>query len=328
MDVVYLILGVIFLGGTTIDLIWTTLWVDGGAGPLTRYLMRSGWNGMRIVSGDSPRVLRLAGPFMIGITLATWIVLIWFGWACLFASGEEVLISTEGEPITWASRLYFVGYTMFTLGIGDIIPSGGFWQIVTILVTANGMFFITMSVSYIVSVLGAVTLKRTFASTVTGLGMKSEDVVRRAWNGEEFYGLNELFSELSSEIGQLTYQHQAYPILHYYHCVGDKYASTIATVILDEALTILTHGIPEEHRPETIHLANARSTIRDYLVHVHASLLPPAEDVPPPPNLDILRASGIPTVSDEEFHAALDDLSHRRRRLLNMIEADAREWPD
>ncbi|WP_281246994.1 hypothetical protein [Natrinema salaciae] len=39
MTLGYLALGVIVLVGTVVDVLWTTLWVEGGAGPLTSRLM-------------------------------------------------------------------------------------------------------------------------------------------------------------------------------------------------------------------------------------------------------------------------------------------------
>lgn len=328
MDTFYLVLGIFLLAVAIVDLLWTTLWVDGGAGPITGRLTAWGWGGMREVAGSYPRVLSLAGPLLMGVTLVTWIVLLWAGWTFVFASGENVLLNTGNTgPVTWPGRIYFVGYTMFTLGIGDITPASGVWQIATILATANGMLFVTMSVSYLISVLGAVTRKRSFASTVTGLGKRGEEFVRQGWNGEDFRGFEGLLPTLATDLEQLTYQHQAYPILHYYYSQEDAHSSAIGTAILDEALTVLHYGVPEEYRPEPICLVNARASTRSYLDTLHSSFVPVAEDTPTAPDLDVLRTAGIPTVSDSEFNRSLDTLIERRQRLLLMVKEDARNWP-
>lgn len=327
MNLVYFIGGLVFLSVAVVDLLWTTLWVDGGGGPLTDRLTSWGWYGLRKIAGGYPRVLSLAGPLLMGLTLLTWIVLLWAGWTFIFASGENALLMEGAGPITWAGRIYYVGYTMFTLGIGDITPANGTWQIATILATANGMLFVTMSVSYLISVLGAVTLKRSFASTVTGLGMRGEELVQKGWNGDDFHGFEGLLPTLSTELQRLNYQHQAYPILHYYYSTEDGHSSAIGTAILDEALTILSYGIPEAYRPGTVYLVNARSSTRSYLDTLHSSGVPITEDIPAPPDLDELREAGIPTVSDDAFASALDDLIERRQKLLRMVKRDAREWP-
>lgn len=328
MSLVYFIVGLVLLCVAVVDLLWTTLWVDGGAGPLTQRLTAWGWSGLRKIASDRPEVLSLAGPLLIGVTLLTWIVLLWVGWTCVFASGENALVNTQGEgPVTLTGRIYYVGYTMFTLGIGDIVPGSGAWRIATILATANGMLFVTMSVSYLISVLGAVTLKRSFASTVTGIGMRSEEFVCRGWNGEDFRGFDQILPTLATELEQLTYQHKAYPILHYYYSHEYEHSSAIGTAILDEALTLLSYGVQERCRPQTIHLVNARTSTKRYLNTLHSAYVPLVEDTPKRPDLDILRADGIPTVSNDEFETALSDLIERRQRLLRMIKEDAREWP-
>lgn len=328
MDTVYLLLGIFLLVVAFVDLLGTTLWLYGGAGPLTTRFTRWVWQGFQRVGSKHSRAMSLVGPVLVMFTLTMWILLLWTGWTFVFASGENVLIDTHGsESVSWTGRIYYVGYTLFTLGIGDIIPTEGTWQIVTILATGNGMLFVTMSVSYILSVLNAVIQKRTFASSITGLGKDSEEFLLSGWTGENFRGFELLLTSLSSDLENLTYQHKAYPILHYYHSQEDQYASAIAVAIFDEALTLLRFGVEESDRLQGAPLASARSSAKSHLQTLHSVFIPPAEAVPDPPNLDQLRAAGIPTVSDEEFAEALNQLSERRRRLLSLVNADARNWP-
>ncbi|MCL7418864.1 MAG: hypothetical protein M8354_13660, partial [Halalkalicoccus sp.] len=86
-------------------------------------------------------------------------------------------------------------------------------------------------------------------------------------------------------------------------------------------------GISEENRPDSVLITNARSSVQSYLETLHSAFIHPADEVPPPPNLDPLRESGLPTVSDEEFTTALETLTDRRRTLLGLIDSDARRWP-
>lgn len=107
MNVVYLVLGVSLLVVGTVDILWTTLWVQGGAGPLTSRLMKGEWKILRRIVGHRLAVLTLSGPLILTISLATWICLLWGGWTLIFASGESVLLNvTRGGPLSWAERLY------------------------------------------------------------------------------------------------------------------------------------------------------------------------------------------------------------------------------
>lgn len=324
----YLAFGVVLLSIAVVDLLWTTLWAEGGAGPLTSRLMAGTWKAIRRVGGRNSRVLPLAGPLIFVITLLTWIVLLWSGWTFVFASTENALIDTlDRGPISWFDRIYFTGYTMFTLGNGDFVPRNGSWQLATVLTTGSGMLLVTLSVSYTLSVLDAITQKHAFASGVSGLAMRSEGLVRTAWDGEGFSGFDLPLNTYVSQLNTLTSNHEAYPVLHYFYSARAERAPVVAIAVLDESLTLLRFGIPERHRPNDVIITNARSSVQTYLETLHSAFIRPADQAPPPPDLDALRESGIPTVSEEEFAVALETLTDRRRTLLGLVESDARRWP-
>ena len=217
MNVLYLGLGVLFLVVVIVDLLWTTLWVEGGAGPLTARLMAWTWKLMRRTGRRNSRLFTLSGPVILILSLGVWIVLLWAGWALLFASAENALMDTvNARQISWSELVYYTGYTIFTLGNGDFIPRDSLWQIVTPLASASGMLFITLSVTYILSVLGAVTQKRAFANNVSGLGTQSTEILRTSWDGEAFQGLEVPLNMVASQLNALTANHKAYPILRPY----------------------------------------------------------------------------------------------------------------
>lgn len=199
------------------------------------------------------------------------------------------------------------------------MPRTGIWQPITVLTTGSGMLFVTLSVSYTLSVLDAITQKRSFASGVNGLGMQSSAFVQTAWIGEEFDGLDLLLNTYISQLNTLTSNHKAYPVLHYFYSPQNEQAPVVSITILDESLTIFRFGIPEEHRPNELMLKNARASVQTYLEMLQSAFIQPADQPPAPPDLDTLRESGIPTVSDKEFAEALDGLTDRSRFLVRTI---------
>ncbi|PGF18215.1 hypothetical protein CP556_03615 [Natrinema sp. CBA1119] len=321
-------LGILLLAAVVADLLWTTLWVEGGAGPLTSWLMAATWSGFRRVGDRGSRLLTLSGPSILVVGLVTWLVLLWAGWTLVFASAEYPLIDTvDGSPISWSDRIYYTGYTIFTLGIGDLVPREGPWQIATTLATASGMLFVTLSVTYVLSVLDAVTQKRSFASSVSGLGDQSDGILRTSWNGEEFDGLALSLNELTSQLNTLTANHKAYPILHYFHSGQTERAPVTSVALLDETLTLLRFGVPERDRPSDTIVRNARASVDSYLGTLDDAFIDPADRSPPAPSLEPLRDADVPTVSDGAFDASVADLRERRRLLLALVESDVRQWP-
>ena len=328
MNLFFLLLGAFLLAFVIIDLLWTTLWVDGGSGPISGRLSTVLWAGLRRLGGRRSRTLSLAGPIILTATLFVWVALIWGGWALLFAGDAGSLVNARAdEPVTWAGRIYFVAFSMFTMGNGDLYPAGGFWQIVTSLTTASGMLFVTMGVSYILSILGAVATKRSFASSVTGLGGRGEEVIAAGWDGKTLHALDLPLSALGSRLSLLVEQHKAYPVLHYYHSQESEDASAVAVAILDETLTLIHAGVPDDAQPDPILIKSARSSVESYLETLNSAFITPAAEAPPRPDLSRLRAAGIPTIPEDAFTARLAALDARRRKLLGMIRADAWEWP-
>lgn len=190
------------------------------------------------------------------------------------------------------------------------------------------MLFVTLSVSYVLSVLGAVSQKRSFATGVSGVGTRSEVFVKTGWDeeAEDFHELDFQLDTLASQLDMLTEQHQAYPILHYYHSEQAKKSAPISVAILNEALLLICCGVPKEQQPNETLLNTARSSTRGYLQTLNKAFISPADEPPPPPNLDDLREVGIPTVSDETFAEELDESEERRRKLRGMVQNDAWEW--
>lgn len=200
MNIGYFTVGVVLLIAVIVDLFWTTLWVDRGAGPLSSRLTTWVWRGLKRVSSQHSGLLSLSGPLILLLTLGLWVGLLWGGWTFVFAGGENILIDTrDSGPITWTARIYFVAYTLFTMGNGDFTPAGGVWQLATALTTASGILFVTLSISYVLSIVGAVSVKRSFAASVTGLGTRSEAFVETGWNSEA-----DDFHELDLPLNTLT----------------------------------------------------------------------------------------------------------------------------
>lgn len=147
-------------------------------------------------------------------------------------------------------RFDFTAYATFILGNGGYAPSDAVRQIATALATASGILFVTLTVTYLLSVLDAVTQKREFASGVSSLGERSEAILRRSWDGETFRGLELPLNTLASQLDALTANHEAYPVLHYIHSARARNAPAVSVVVLDESLTVLRFGAPGTDRLE------------------------------------------------------------------------------
>lgn len=328
LELGYLVPGLLLLALVVLDVLWTTISVEGGAGPLTSRLMVGTWRSLRWAVPERSPALVLCGPLAMVVTLGAWLLALWAGWTLVFGSTTLSLVDTVGaSTVSWWDRIYFAGYAIFTLGNGDLAPAEGPWQVATTLATASGMFVVTLSVSYVLSVLGAVTQKRSFADTVSGLGTDGAEIVAASWDESSFAGLDDYLRTFATKLTTLTANHKAYPVLHYFHSRGAEQAPAATIAALDEALTLIAFAVEDDVRPPALVLRSARSSVSTFLTTLESAFVDPAQRAPPPPDLDRLREEGIPVVDDEAYRSALADLDLRRRMLLGMARSDAREWP-
>ena len=331
LETIWLVLGVALLLIVFLDALWTTLWVDGSAGPLTSWTTTLAWHAVLAVFGrNHHQRLSLFGPTIIVMVVVTWGLLLWVGWVLIYASDPDSLLHTRdpGGPADWTGRIWFVAYAVSTMGNGDHTPNGDVWQIAASLTTLSGFFFASLVISYLLSVLAAVVQKRAFAGQVSGMGKTAEEFLQSAWDGESFRTLDLPLNSLSGMLGALTEQYLSYPILQYYHGARPSKSPAVGIAVLDEALTLLRFGVPKEYRPNHAVLHSARAGVAGFLETLRSAFISPADEPPPPPDLDRLRQAGIPTVSDEEFSKALDDLKERRKKLLGLLRNDGWNWSD
>jgi hypothetical protein len=103
-------------------------------------------------------------------------------------------------------------------------------------------------------------------------------------------------------------QHLADPVLDYFSPIRPAEGERSCHRRLDEALTIIEHAIAPQHRRSSRHRRVS-----------HASRQAQ-------PDLSMIQAAEIPTVSSDDFTAALDALSDRRTRLVAMVNNDGWAW--
>ena len=94
--------------------------------------------------------------------------------------------------------------------------------------------------------------------------------------------------------------------------------------MLDDAVTLLRHGVAPEMRPDRTTLEAMARTAGAFLNTVGTESLAGGVEPLPPPDLAPLRAAGIPTVSDADFEAAIAADGQRRRQLAGLLAHDGR----
>lgn len=305
-----------------VDLVWTSLWVNRGAGPVSRAVGSLSWRSIYTLAGKDNGLLTAAGPLIITLTVIAWVVLLWCGWFLIFTSEVSAVVSSStNQPAEAVERLYFAGYTIFTLGNGEFQPAGGRWQVATALAAGSGLFAFTLAFSYLISVVSAAVSARTFAAQVSGLGSTPADAVAAAWDGSTYSALAFPLQSLAGEATKLGQQLLAYPVLQYFHAGKSNTSPILALARLEQILAIVRFGVPEAARPAAILLNSAQSAVGQAVETLARQFSTETSEPLPDPILQSLREANLPVLPVAELSAALRPHQERRRKFQGLLEA-------
>lgn len=323
-------LGVILLVVTASDLINTSLSVR-GAGFISKRLSKSIWSALLFIYKRTGRrnVLRHGGALILVSILVNWLLLIWTSASLLFISAPNSLMNVEtNSPTTLINKIFYTGYTLSTLGLGDMEPTSNFWEVLTAILSFTGLILISIAITYLIPVVSAEIMKRKISIFINTLGGSSEEILLNYWNGKDFKELEQPFVSLVDSIILHAQNHKAYSVLHFFHSSDRKEAFVLNITNLDEALTVLLHNISEEQRPPFNVLIRLRKAISSYLVTLPATFINPSKESPPALNLSPLENKGVTILSGEIVDREYAKLKTRRRLLLSLIKDDGWEWTD
>lgn len=309
-----------------LDALWTTMGEGGGfitkgfTASLNKVLSK-----IKLIY-SSHRLMSYAGIGTTILAVLLWIVLLMAGWMLIFSSNEySVIDSLNYSYAGFYDRLYYVGYTMLTLGNGDFKPNGPLWQMITVIASLSGLFTITFSITYLVPVVQAFTDKRSLAVLLTHLGKSPQNILENTWNGEDFNDLYEKCDKIILNLAQLEQRHKTYPVLHYLHSINRKEVLSIGLARLDEAITILLFGVDNVKKGK---LELIRKIISDLLHTLQDAFIHAADETPPLPDLKKINLPGVKIKSNDEFKERAKIAESHRRLLKAFVINERRNWDE
>jgi len=227
--------------------------------------------------------LFLIGYWAMGLVLS-------FG---MMQYGAGSAVNVTGKTPSFFTDLYLSGTTLFTLGLGDVVPRSGLARVLVVAEAGFGFGFLAAVIGYLPFIYGAfgrretnITLLDARAGTPPTAG---ELLLRHSYPaGRE--ALRELLKDWERWCAELLESHLSYPVLAYFRSQHDN-QSWIAslTAILDTcALTIA--GIEEScARQAELTFAIARHAVVDLCQIFSAAPRPLQTDRLPPEIFEKIR---------------------------------------
>lgn len=332
MNVLYLAAGLLIYGLTTLDII-KTAFSSRGAGRFTQAASRLIWSVFFAAArrrGRS-RLLEYAGLSVLAGIITLWICGLWLGlWLVLMSDPSSVVASATRIAATPLEKLYYAGFTLSTLGVGDYQASGDGWRLVTGLAAFSGLVFITTAITYFVPVLSAVSLQNKLSLYISAMGRTPQEMLTNSWGGEDFEPFYSNVPNLCEMLMEHAMNHHAYPVIHQFHTSDPQLTIAPAIVRLDEACQLLTHAVDSRCPERRLALNQLRTTLDAYLAMIGDNFLGQREPHTPPPEPDLqaLRAASIP-LQEAPLAAFTGEPMRQRRRLLSaLLESDGWGWED
>lgn len=282
MHLVAILFGCIFLAGVLLDAFQTIILPRRPVGRfrITRLFFLATWPPWRSLTGLC-RSARLReqlysfyGPFSLLLLFVVWALLLLAAYALIYF-GMHMPFVDPMHPMTAAQRLrscfYVSGTTIFTLGLGDVMPATQPARALMVLESGTGLGFVALVIGYVPVLYNAFSLREISVALLDARAgsppTASELLLRHNFSGGH-RALIELLAEWERWCALMLETHISYPILCYYRSQHDNQSWLAAlTSVLDTCALLITTVEGPSTRQAQLTFAIGRHTLVD-LGHV------------------------------------------------------------
>jgi Ion channel len=275
--------GLVFL--VTYDVYATILHARARSGPIGETLNRVVWRSARPLAFRFPRprrhrLLNIVGPLLLPSLIIIYLVLLITGFALIYyvRMPAQFVVEPEAASRPWIESIYFSGITLTTVGYGDISPHTTLMRLVALVESASGFALISLTVTYLITVYGALERKRAVALSFYHQAEEGADVagfIAHHFVGGRFYGLDTTLRVATRDLQGLLESHVEHPVIHYFHPV-EVYKSLPRIIFLSLESCAVIHACldPEEYSELYDHpvVRNLEASTRHVLFELDGSL--------------------------------------------------------
>lgn len=196
------------------------------------------------------QIYSVFGPLSLLLLLVVWALLLVTGFALVYlAIGSPFLdpmtgAANSGWLASFRTDLYVSGTTLFTLGLGDVLPHDLTARAVVILEAGIGLGFVALVIGYVPVLYGAFSRREVSIALLDARAgsppTAGELLSRHAFPGGQ-EALIKLLEEWERWAAEILESHISYPILCYYRSQHDNQSWLSAmTAILDTCALLIT----------------------------------------------------------------------------------------
>ncbi len=218
------------------------------------------------------------GPASLILLLVVWAALLEIGFALLFYAMGSPFHDVTGHVATsgldqFKTDLYVSGTTLFTLGLGDILPQVVSARAMIITEAGVGLGFVALVIGYVPVLYGAFSKREVSIALLDGRAgsppTAGELLRRHGFDGGD-EAIVTLLAEWERWSAELLESHVSYPILCYYRSQHDNQSWLSAlTAVLDACSVLITSLQGTPVRQAQLTFAMARHALVDLVLVFH-----------------------------------------------------------
>jgi len=259
------------------DVLLTVFHPQGHGGPFHRIQNRTLWTLLRRLgrargTASRPRFLALCGPLIAVISVGTWGLWLIVSFALIYYPQRTSFASTLGADVCWLDTLYFSGYVVSTLGIGDLVPTTPVLRMLTVFEAMSGFALFAVATTYLLAVYQHIAKEQVLALELSSLFENDVDQLWEEWQRGEDQGFAVWCRETARSLLEVVHAHGQYPVLHYFRPADPSRA------LLPQIGSVLKLLSKVDAGPPPVRML--RLALRRYLVELDHGCLPRKNDAP------------------------------------------------
>jgi hypothetical protein len=257
-------------------------------------------------------MLSFYGPLSLVLLIVIWAGALVFGFALIFYALGSPFADPLGRTVGLRSDIYVSGTTLFTLGLGDVVPRHYIIRDIVILEAGMGLGFVAMVISYF-PVLYAAFSRREVSISLLDARAGSPPTAVELLRRHSFDGGNAalivLLEEWERWSAELLESHISYPPLCYFRSQHSHQSWLGALTAILDTCALLIAGVQEQPaRQAQLTFAMARHALVD-LAQVFSQ--DPVKDMPD-------------RLSENQFRLVYDQMCQSGVRLCRDAHSPAR----